>query len=258
MAFQLQAYVSSISNGAVFLQVSSLADTFANPQNNNYVVGPLNNVIAVAGFGTNLTRVRFSSPSLAGILLPDIYPLRTASLTAGTQDNLLWWGGGGPTLKQTEQLSAFCIQSNAGAQVEYVFVWLADSAPQPVNQAGFAASGDFYTVRFTGTTTVTSNAWSVCPLTSEQNLPVGTYTVIGARAKSATGVAFRLGVASYAYRPGGLCCTDDLCAGPVIQRFGGMGPWLSFTNVQVLQADFLCSAGDTAQTVDVDLFYRSA
>jgi hypothetical protein len=248
MALHGVAFDSSVANGAVFLQDNAIADVFTNIQSNNVVISDLPLILGASMFGLNAQRLQLRSPTLQQVFNADIHPVRVGALAANiipnwfdlSKDNLL--------LKSSEQLSAFVIQGNAGAQREYVLVLLADKKPDPVDGACF-------TIRFTGTTTLVADTWTQVPLTAEQNLQVGTYSVIGARGKSATGVYGRLGTPGFAWRPPFLIGSDDAWPDEPLFRRGNLGVWFQFKNTQVLTADFLATGADTTESVEVDVIF---
>lgn len=248
--FHLVAYDSSIANGSVFLQLNAVApDPFSNPQNNNYVIGDLQYIVGCGGVAADLQRIQLRSPTLVQVFNSDVAPVRVGGLAANIFPNWQDFSDSPLKLKNSEQLSVFVIQGNAGAQNERVAVLLADGPLKPV-------TGPIYTVRFTGTTTLVADAWTTCVLTAEQNLQVGTYTVVGAHVQTATGVFFRLGTQGYPWRPGGLVGSANTSPDPVGQRYGGWGTWFTFKNTQTLALDVLATAGDTAQTVELDVMFQ--
>lgn len=247
--FHLVAYDSSIANGSVFLQVNAVApDPFSNPQNNNYVIGDLQYIVGASHYGADAQRAQLRSPTLVQVFNADIVPVRKAALAANVFPNWFDLSDSPLKLKNSEQLSIYAIQGNAGAQREYIAVLLADGPLKPV-------SGNFWTVRFTGTTTLVADAWTTCVMTAEQNLQVGTYTVVGARCKTATGVYFRVGTQGYPWRPGGAVGSDDAFPDPPNQRLGGWGQWFTFKNTQTIALDVLATAGDTAETLELDVMF---
>lgn len=253
MPLHLVAFDSSIANGAVFLQVNAVPDVFTNIQSNNVVIADLNHILGAAHFGATANRSQLRSPTLQQVFNSDIVPVRRSALATNVNPNWVDFTNMGVDdnsliLKASEQLSVYAIQGAAGAEREYIAVLLGDKLPTPVK-------GQIFTVRFTGTTTLTADTWTQVPLTAEQNLQVGTYTVVGMRAKSATGVFARIGTPGFPYRPGCLVGSDDMFADPPLFRYGNLGAWFSFKNTQVLTADFLATAGDTSEVVELDVMF---
>ena len=248
--FHLVAYDSSIANGSVFLQVNAVApDPFSNPQNNNYVIGDLQYIIGASVFGVTAQRAQLRSPTLVQVFNNDIVPVRRSALATNILPNWIDFSQDPLKVKNSEQLSVYAIQGAVGAEREYIAVLLADGPPKPLNQQTF-------TVRLTGTTTLVADSWTTCVMTFEQNLQVGNYTVVGARCKTATGVFFRIGTQGYAWRPGGLVGSDDMFPDVPIFRYGGLGAWFTFKNTQTIALDVLATAGDTAETLELDVIFQ--
>jgi len=248
--FHLIAYDSSIANGSVFLQVNAVApDPFSNPQNNNYVIGDLPYIIGATMFGVTAQRLQLRSPTLLQVFNNDIVPVRRSALATNILPNWSDLSANPLKLKNSEQLSAYAIQGAVGAEREYIGVLLADGPVRPV-------TGQIFTARFTGTTTLVADSWTTCVMTAEQNLQVGTYTVVGARCKTATGVFFRVGTQGYAWRPGGVVGSDDMFPDPRQFRYGELGVWFTFKNTQTIALDVLATAGDTAETLELDVIFQ--
>lgn len=245
--FSLLAYDSSIAAGAVLVDCKSIVDQSATQSGDGYTTAaPLDKIVMAYGFGTNLTRVQLQSPTLQLIGDHDVHPLDNAAAGAGGVPNLVQFIDSPRQLKDTETLIAQVIQSNAGAQQEIVGVWVADGPLKPVQ-------GEIFTIRFTGTTTLTANAWSSVTPTLSQNLLAGKYQIVGARLQGATAVLFRWIVQGYAPRPGGVAVTTDTARDPAGQRYGGWGVWAEFQSNLIPNVEVLATAADTAQTGFIDL-----
>lgn len=247
MPFHLVGYSGSVATGSALLKLPALTDLFSNIQNNNLVVdSKVNQLMAAFAYGPNCSRAQLQEPVLQVPGYPDIRRIGQSVPTDAIKpavEELLDSPFG---LKPTEQLSFYTINAGGSAEQEYGLVWLADQVPQPTK-------GKIFTLKLTGSTTLTANAWSSVPLSFEDNLPAGNYALVGARAESAGCIAFRMGAAGFAYRPGGIGSQAVKSVEWPLQRFGGLGTWFTFANTVQLVADFLSSSGDTSEIVYVDL-----
>jgi len=244
----LAVFTGSQAQSAAFTQVSLLQTLYESIQNNGLQVDSrLNTLIAIMTQGAHLQRLQLRSPSLtqAG-LLPDFQPVRKSTLTANIIANLIALLDTPMKFPATESLQPWITQSNAGSEQEYIALLLCDAVPAPVKKP-------FHTIRFTGTTTLTANALTQAFLTSEQALPAGKYDCIGARMQTASGVFFRLGIGAWPVRPGGICVLADDSRDPDFQRYGNSGVWFTFGNTDQIVAEVLATAGDTAQTLEMDV-----
>jgi hypothetical protein len=250
MPFHLALYDSSIANGAILLQVTKVSDPIIAPAGNGFLVqAALQNLAGVAGVGTNLTRMNLTSGSIrkmfpfdfdrvnVGALIEN--PARFHDFTAMPYQ-----------LDLNEELDAFVVQSNAGAQSETVAVWFSDGPLRPI-----VPSGKMQTVHATATTTLSARAWTACTLTLDNGLDGGRYAIVGASAFSASGIFFRFVPrgGSAVNRPGGFVgqARNALC--PPNFRYGGLGEWLRFDNTNLPQVEFFATAGDTSEEVFLDV-----
>jgi hypothetical protein len=135
---------------------------------------------------------------------------------------------------------------STAAALQWVVTWFADGPIAPV-------VGPHFTTRLTGTTTAVSRTWTLCPLTFDENIPRGRYAIIGMRAMGATCVAARLIIPGQPNRPGVLGCTAGSDLGWDGFRHGQLGEFGQWEDTDAMQAEFLCNAADTAQTVFLDL-----
>lgn len=244
----LVVFTGSQAQSAAFSQVSLLQTLYESIQNSGLQVDPkINKLIAILTQGAHLQRLQLRSPSLTqGGLLPDFQPTRKSTMTANILNNLIAMLDTPMSFPATESLQPWITQSNAGSEQEYIGLLMCDAVPAPVKKP-------FHTVRFTGTTTLVANALTQAFLTSEQALPAGHYDCIGARMQTASGVFFRLGIGSWPVRPGGLCVLADDSRDPDFQRYGNSGVWFSFLNTDQIVAEVMATAGDTAQTLEMDV-----
>ena len=146
-----------------------------------------------------------------------------------------------------ESLNFQFAESGAGAQRGSGLVWLSDG---PINPD---TSGEFFTIRATGTTTLSTYAWTNCTLTFNDTLPAGTYEIVGMHAISAGAIAARLVIPQYAWRPGVIASTSANVFSGTTFRYGNSGVFGSFTHMTPPTVDFLSSSADTSQTVYLDL-----
>jgi len=235
----LAVYTSNITNGSVLLQVTQLADAILPPLNNGFQVMPdIPNLLMTAGVGTNLTRFQLTSGSIRKMFPWDFEQVNVGTLI-GAPARYHDFTLNPIPLDLNEELDAFCVQSNAGAQREYVAVWLSDG---PVAQR----NGRIQTIHGTLSTTLVANAWTGGTITLDNGLDGGTYAIVGARAFSAGGLFFRFipRGGGNPKRPGGFMSQARDALPPPGQRYGGWGEWLRFTNIAVPQVEFLSISAD--------------
>lgn len=245
------AYDSSIANGTALLQLNAVNDQIAQIRD-NAIVAPtvngkkLNQITQVLAFGANLTRAQIQLPSTRRFGNYEIRPLANAFAAGGAQTPMLDLRLDPFVVEDGEEIPVFVVQSNAGAQREYVAMLLADN-PAPVDPQSRI------TVRATATQTLTADAWTACTLAFDTTLPKGSFQMVGMRVESTSGIAFRCINQEGSYRPGGFVNQSALALDYPGQRRGGLGVWFTFDYLNIPQVEILATAGDTAETFFLDL-----
>lgn len=246
MAFSVVAYFES-QDSATLIEVAAVPDQHVVTSADDIIVPEFASKVGmVCGLGSDITQAQLSSPSLRKQLLLDIVPLNDGADEPTSPQTIMDFTDRLIQLTPAEGLRYLQAEDAVGADAMYGGVFLFDSIEA-------VPAGEIFTVRATGSTTVTANAWSLCPLTLSQQLAAGRYAIVGARFEGATCVFGRLVIPGSAHRPGALG-TDtwgDL-AYPKF-RHGGLGKWGEFDHTYPPQAEMLCTAGDTAQVVWLDL-----
>src|SRR5258708_9911958 len=195
--FHFATYNASIANGTALIQVAAIADPVLAPSGSGFLVpGVINKLMRVAAFGTTLTGGQLTSASLRGYAPCDVAPVNVGTLI-GTPASYADFSDNPIPLATNEELDAFGVQSNAGAQRIGVGIWMCDGPIRPVTQRAF-------TVHWTSTFTLTANAWSSTAITFDNGIPSGTFAIVGSRMISARAVFHRwIPRGGTAYRPGG-------------------------------------------------------
>jgi len=246
------AYYTSIANTAADQQIQALTDPLLQIRDNAFITpSQMPRVILAHFFGTNLTVAKFKPASYRNLGDYWVEPFANAVGGAATTTPYLdltdYPDTGAPlVLSALEELPAYGQQGSGGSQDAYAFALFSDGKPTK-------REGRFFTVRATGTTTLTAKSFTLCSLTMDTGLPSGRYNLVGARVKSTGILAFRFAMPEVLNRPGGLGSQNDLSFTPRGQRNGGWGIWGSFDHLTIPQVDVLSTSADTAQTVWFDL-----
>lgn len=249
----LAGFEEDVNPAGSFANIAALADQRLFTQGDDIRVPELNYVVALAGGADSSTtaRVRMTSPTLDEIVRYDISPLNEldgSDVEPGSpqavddlRDNPLLLG-------VDEILQAEVLSTPAGNLMQWAFVWFADG---PVRRA---SSGRGFTARATSSGTLTAEQWSLDTITLDENLPPGTYQVIGLRPVSAGMVAarvvFRTG---NFYRPGALGCDAESDIQHPMFRHGGLGVWGEFPFTQIPAIEACSISGDSSQVYFLDL-----
>lgn len=247
MPFTVIAYTES-EDIATLAQLAAVADQHVTVSGDNITVPDGLAFLAGAYFsGVSITQGRIDSPSLRGLLFPDIEPLaRTTGGEPGTPPEFHDWFERPIPLVAGEVVRALAAEDGVGATRRYAFLWLSSGPIAPV-------AGNIFTVRVTNATTLTADAWTNGALTFDQTLPVGRYQLVGARFQGGGLIAFRMVFPGPNTRPGGLGCDADGDLDHPRFRRGMSGVWGDFRDNAPPTVDFFSNAADSSQVGHLDL-----
>ena len=194
----------------------------------------------MACIGTAGVEARLVSPSLRRVNPYYIVPLELALYPDGNPHHTVNIRNAIP-LDTDEALESWINSAPVGAEQASTVVWLAPGALTPI-------TGRMYTVNFEITLALVAGAWAFSELDFVDELPVGTYDLVGARVEVDTAVAFRFVPVGAAHRPGAPClCNCEYDNDPTF-RYGGMGSWFVFSTVQPPGVEVLSSAAAVSAT----------
>ncbi len=243
--FTLAGFSQSQDTAGVLTNVAAIVDGHINASGNNITVPDLNRLIAAYALGATITQAQLQSPRLRRTFNYDLRPLEVTALPQSLprmvdlRENPI-------ELTKDEFLNALVAEAAVGAERESVFVWMADN-----NLA--KPAGEIFTIRATGTTTLTAFAWSLVTLTLSQQLAAGRYALVGARVETTNIIAYRFQGVQYPWRPGGIGVASAGLDEWDMFRFGNLGTWLEFQHNVLPSLECFASVADTAQTVHLDL-----
>ena len=231
--------------GVVDQVVQVVGDVITIPELNNLV-----GVYAYMGAGAGLQGNPYlDTPSLRSTALLDISPIDPVVI-----------GGNPPIfiprfenpLKLTtgEGIRLFSTANPAAAEYHGAVLYLSDGALQPV-------TGPIFTVRATAAITGVAGSWASGEFVLSQSLPVGTYSIVGAKVVGLNGVAFRFIPKGSGHRPGGLMIQTAVVREQEYQRLGAMGVWLDFHSLSQPALEIHVTAACATQSIFLDLIKKS-
>lgn len=221
--------------------VAGVPDQHIYVNGDDIVIGSNNALIgAVACVGSTGTRARLVSPSLRRMNTYDMRPLVLA-LVPGSLSGKYLHPLSPIMLDTNESLNCLFTADPVAAEQESCVVFLAPGAVNPV-------AGKIYPVRVSITLALVAGQWAYSAVNIVDDLPTGTYTVVGASFTVAAGVAFRFVPVGAAHRPGGICQSAANIQTPEPFRWGGLGAWFDFNTVQLPGCEVLGSAAAASAT----------
>lgn len=245
--FTLAAWNQNVDPAGVLLPITAVPDPHLTTQGADIrVPETLTNIIGEHAMANDasLVRAQLQSPSLRAFVNIDKEPIVAAAIMPNSPLKIMHANGPIP-VKETEGIN-MAIQSDPAAAVQHWgLIWFADGKRVPVD-------GQIYTIRFTGAAALAAGAWVNTNVTFLQNLPVGSYQVVGMRVRGANLVAARLVFQGGYWRPG--CPGVSTLAQVDIPefRFGGLGVWGVFDNTTPPTMDCL-GITDTSQIGEMDI-----
>ncbi len=250
------AFLEDLDSAGVFSEIAALQDDRLFTSGDNLRVPSLNRIIMLAGGADNAVaaRLRLRSATLDKLTLPEIVPLNqaTGDVEPGSPPAIMKMLENPMSLGVDENLRAE-LNNNPGAVADqWLIVWFADGPVTPLS------GQEIFTLRGTGTTTVTARAWSAVTLVLDEELPPGKYAIVGMRAESASCIAARvINREGDLWRPGCLGADDEVDLTDPVFRGGKLGIWATFPFTQFPDVEFLCDLADTAEIVHFDLVKMS-
>lgn len=243
----MSAYYESIDPGGVLAPIAAVPDQSVFTSGDDIrVPRELPGIVgqAILGNDASLARGQFQSPSLRSFANLDVEPV-VAALVFGSPPEILFHPGNPIPVQPDEAVNCFVESDPSSAAVHYGLLSFADGPQQPVQ-------GHMVTVRATAAASLSAGVWVNGGLTFSQTLPVGTYNVVGFRARSANLVAARLVFVGGKWRPGVPAVNAIGDRDPLMMRYGKSGVLGQFHTNTPPTVDFL-GVTDTAEFILLDL-----
>lgn len=249
--FHTSAFFSSIANDGALHQLAEVADSILPASGSGLLSSGLAYLHAIGFAGLTAVRGQFQAPSLRDYGNLDVEPVNigTAWESPPRLDDL---SRKPIPLAMSEEWDLFGAQNDAMvARNNYGFLWSSDG-----NLDAYPTK-KIVQLFWNASVTLIANKWSLVQMVLSQPLYPGRYAIVGARAKSAGALAFRFipsgNPTGAPWRPGGIAVqADDQMDWPM-QRKGGWGKWLDFTNTTVPQIEMFSISADTSEAGVIDI-----
>lgn len=251
MTMQLGAFAESVDPDTVLTNLAAVQDdTVFTSGDDMRVPSALPFLVAEAAL-INLAAggaAQVQSPSLRQVANIDVIPVGLG-LTFITPEEIAVHGQSPIPMRADEAVNFLVNGTATTAAINYGLVWFSDGPIVPVN-------GNIYPVRALAVSAGTPTAWENIGLTFAQDLPVGTYDVVGLQVSGAGLVAARLNFVGGAWRPGvpgGVTIADNV--GHQF-RHGKMGVFGSFHTNTPPTLDVISATAAITNVVILDLIFR--
>lgn len=251
--FTCVAYFENVDLLATWTKIAAVADQHIKTSGDSVYVSGYNRFFGGV-FGSIATAIgcRIVAPSIRRLAPNNIAPINLDDVLASPINHSV-----DPSrmlnLEIDEQLEFEGLGAAAGADDCAGVLWLADAELSQV-------SGQIFTARATVTLAGSAGAWEYADLAFEEDLPVGTYDVVGLDMVALNGICARLVPVGAPNRPGGIIRGDqnDIIINNVFRR-GQLGVWCTFphNNIPGLEVFSSTAIGAGTYPVLLDLIKRS-
>lgn len=251
MATHLVAYSQSITN-ITDTEINAVQDDVLTMSSAARFLVPndYNNVQLAVALAATMGRARIVTPSLeVRRSTPYIIPHERAAIPSLTSPKV-YVPSKPITLIPTEEISVKVTDSGTEQAAALILLGKGQLPPVP--------AGDVRRVRCTGTTTLTANKWTTCPITPDIQIEAGLYALVNMTAFSVGAIAARAIIQGQWNRPG-------VIAIPAASEAAAIAFSTEWTNINapyemgrfphnvIPQIQFLSSSADVAETVYLDL-----
>jgi hypothetical protein len=256
MPFTVAKYYESRTGVAAHANVAGLADTSLSVSGDNITVPPTYNQIiaawaAMSNAADTLVAARVSAPSMKMKL--DLANIEVIAAGATVEPS-------SPTPLDVHLDSP--IQLVSGEFMQFSQVSDGTTAANLCHGVVLLGDGNYsnpyqglpvMTVRGTGATTLTANAWTAVTVTLNQQLEAGQYALIGMRAQSAGAQVARVILSNSGARPGCIAYDSNADIENPMFRKGHMGVWGTFVHTAIPQVEMVSLSADTAEVFYFDI-----
>jgi hypothetical protein len=240
--FTTVAFSESIATAATWTKLAAVPDQHIKTAGDSIYVSQYNRLIGgYACLDTLALGARLVSPSIRRLAPVEITPL-TLGLLPITPIQTDIDQNKSIILEIDEQLEAEFYGTPTNTVQNGIAVWLADSEIQP-------AKGQIYSVRATITLALVAGTWSFSNMTFAEDLPVGTYDIVGFDIVAGEGMIARLVPVGAMNRPG--VPVRQLVSNTIYNnkfRFGNMGVFCSFPHNNVPSVEVFALTDETSET----------
>lgn len=242
--FHTVAYRLSISD-ITATDVTPVTDSIMLIQNGHFVPQKDMLVPFASYQAAGATRSRLITPALRQVTTPWIKPSGLA-IVQGAEPHVADYRANPMLVKALEEIQFEAFQTTGGAAVVVGILGLMVGQIMPMPQ------GTIYTMRGTGTTTLTAGGWTLVAVTWQDTLPAGVYACVGLQYIGTTALAARMVFEDSFYRPG--CIGTGLTTSQTHPMFvkGGLGVWGQFNANRMPNIECLANAADTAEEFFLD------
>jgi hypothetical protein len=244
--FHLAAFRGNVVNGTTNTAIAGVADPqLAKSPTGGFFAPPGGRIYAALAGGVNASRARINTAKCREVGLPYIAPLNTG-VTIPSPPNMAVYGDNGVTPNPTDELIVESTHTDVAAQIQYAAMILKFGFKQQ-------AAGQEYRLRFTSTITGVIGSWASGAITFDQQVPAGTYQIVGLDVFGTNLLLARLLFIGGGWRPGVPARNAVNSVPHPLALSGVLGPYGEFSNTAIPQLEIYCEAANAAQEGYIDV-----
>lgn len=245
-SFHLAGFFGSVAASQTDLALTPFSDGYLSQGASGLLLPEDMSIVRHYGAGLGLTQFLLNVPSMRVISQPRYGTVNKATFAVDDAPILIM-GDYGPTIMRSEGFNyQTTTDATAGPNPTHIFAWLTRGV-RPCQR------GRSTTIRATATITAVAGSWTNGGLTLSQDLPAGTYEIIGCAAYGTGLQAVRFRLPGAGYSPGVLA---EQAPGEFMlnnQRWGAMGSFGTFQNSLIPTIDITGTAGAITVTLFIDI-----
>lgn len=250
--FTTVAFSESLATAATYTKLAAVPDQHIKTSGDSIYVSQYNRLLGgYACLDTLALGARFVSPSIRRLAPVEISPL-TLGLLPITPIQTDISAQKSVILEIDEQLEAEFYGTVTNTVQNGIGAWLADAEISPVK-------GSIFSVRATITLALVAGTWSFSNMTFTEDLPVGTYDIVGFDCVAGEGMIARLVPVGAMNRPG--VPVRQLVSNTIYGnqfRYGNMGVFCTFPHNNIPSVEVFALTAESSETYQciVDLIKR--
>lgn len=227
----LSVFAGTVTAGPAFSNIPAPTDGWANVQRNRLILPTDTNLIAAQVIGTSIGRAQIDCENFREVAPVDLFPFQT-DFNRSSNFAIPFYPPAGKKLPKYSGISGLSNDPLSSGGNRFMLVWFGDT-PKPMNNP------DVWTI-FTQFTGVNPNlGWAVAELNLVNNIPTGTYQLVGAVVFNATIVAGRFRFRNQTMMMGSPCTTSPEFAHDNAFRRGGLGVWGTFKSTESMYFEYI-------------------
>jgi hypothetical protein len=199
--------------------------------------------------GAALQRVVMDTPRSRQVVPPTLWPINANSLPPD-RPHIVDRRQNPFILSAVEEVKILMsVGGTAASPNTAVMIWGTSIDPVPM--------GDIYSLHGVSTTAAVAGQWAQLSVIWDQNLPAGTYVVVGSQHQSTNAIAHRMIFKDQVWRPGFLSVQTLTQLTEHGYYYGGWGRLGSFNTYTMPQIEVWCQSADVAHDITLN-FVRTA